>query len=64
MEISTPLSQESLDEFGKSYEFEFGANLAHGDLERKTRMLLNLYKAVYGSPVEIVKLSESSLTIK
>lgn len=36
------------------YQAEFGENLSQEDIERKARMLLNLYLSVYTSVVDVV----------
>lgn len=54
MSDRTTLSLQSLDNFRMLYQAEFGENLSQEDIERKARMLLNLYLSVYTSVVDVV----------
>ena len=56
------LSEKSLLEFSRLYEEEFGERLNQDDLERKARMVRNLYIAIYRSPVEAIKEMNESLS--
>lgn len=49
------LSETSLLEFKLLYNKEFGEELNQDDLERKARMVSNLYLAIYQSPLEVIK---------
>lgn len=44
-----------LDRFKSIYSEEFNETLSEEDVERKARMLLNLYLAIYGSVLDVVK---------
>lgn len=44
-----------LDRFKSIYTEEFNETLSEEDAERKSRMLLNLYLAIYGSVLDIAK---------
>lgn len=43
-------SEKSLRKFQAIYKREYGIELSSYDLERKARILLNLYIAIYGKP--------------
>jgi len=49
--------QFDLEEFKKIYMDEFNENLSDEELERKSRMLFNFYKALYGSVSVILRQS-------
>lgn len=49
------LSNEGLTHFAELYKNEFAEDLTPEDLERKARTLINLYIAIYSSPLEVVK---------
>jgi hypothetical protein len=53
--------QFDLDKFKELYQDEFGENLSDEELERKSRMLFNFYKALYGSVPDILRQSELNL---
>ena len=44
-----------LDRFKGIYLDEFGENLSDEDAERKARLVLNLYLAVYRSVLDVIK---------
>lgn len=48
-------SKESLREFQALYRTKFGEELSDKDLDRKARLLLNLYIAIYKSPIDIIR---------
>lgn len=56
------LSEKSLLEFNRLHQEEFGETLNQDDLERKARMVRNLYIAIYRSPVEAIKAVEERLS--
>jgi hypothetical protein len=53
--LCTSLMQYDLEKFRSIYLDEFGDSLSDEEAERKARMLLNLYLAVYRSVVEVIK---------
>ncbi|CAN5693368.1 hypothetical protein BH11PAT2_BH11PAT2_04780 [soil metagenome] len=46
------ISSKSLERFRAIYESQYGKILTDEELDRKARMLLNLYKAIYGKPIK------------
>jgi hypothetical protein len=50
-----------LDRFKKIYLDEFGEDLSDEDAERKARLVLNLYLAVYRSAREVIEEAEKKL---
>ena len=48
-------SKEGLDQFRAIYSREFGEELSTEDADRKARLLLNLYIAIYRSPIELIR---------
>lgn len=55
MQDIKPTSQDSLNGFHAIYEREFGEVLSQGNAERKARMLLSLYVAVYRSIHDVMQ---------
>ena len=49
------LSPEGLARFAGIYSQEFSETLTQDEVEYKARMLLNLYLAIYRSPLEVAK---------
>ena len=49
------ISQDSLDCFVGLHRTEFAEDLTQEEAERSARTLLNLYSAVYQSPVDVVR---------
>lgn len=49
-----------LDTFKKLYLREFGVLLTDEEAERRARMLMQVYKAVYGSPTKLITYEEEN----
>lgn len=49
------ISKDSLEQFKAIYTSEFGEDLNDIDLEEKARMLLNVFTAIYRSPIDLVR---------
>jgi hypothetical protein len=57
------ITKESLSKFRDIYSIEFSEELSDEDADRKARFLLNLFTAIYRSPVELIREDNTNLDI-